>query len=370
MSPNNFIVNILEKINVTKTFLPPREEYETYLKQIWENNWLTNNGPFVKQLEAELRNYLGIKHLLYVNNGTVAIQLAIKALNITGDIITTPFSYCATTTSILWENCTPIFVDINESDYNINADLIEAAITPTTTGILVTHVFGRPCDVEKIEAIAHKHHLKVIYDGAHCFDATLAGRSVLDFGDISTCSFHATKVFHTVEGGCIVCQDEEMYDKLYKLRSFGHINDDYYMVGINAKSSEFHAIMGLTNLPYVKRNIANRKEIFAHYDTLLDWSKLSKPYTNITGFEYNYAYYPIVMADETTALRVIKALNEENIFPRRYFYPSLNQLPYLEETASCPTSERISNAVISLPLSHDLPYTDIERIVNIINKNL
>lgn len=363
----------MEKINVTKTFLPPIAEYEVYLNQVWKNNWLTNNGPFVRELEAQLEAYLGVSKLLLVSNGTIAIQLALRALEITGDVITTPFSYCATTTSLLWENCTPIFVDINEDDFNINADLIEAAITPNTTAILATHVFGRPCAIEKIEAIAQKHNLKVIYDSAHCFDATLNGRSLLDFGDIATCSFHATKVFHTIEGGCVVCHDEETYKKLDKLRSFGHINDTYYLAGINGKLSEFHAIMGLTNLPHVKTNIQKRKAVFAAYDSLLDWTKLRKPTTPFQHFEYNYAYYPVVFENEDILENVRKALSVEDIIPRRYFYPSLNLLPYLDKLDrkdSCPVSETISVAILSLPLSHDLPQNDIERIAKIINQNL
>lgn len=360
----------MERINVTKSFLPPFEEYEYHLKKIWKNTWLTNNGPLVRELEDKLRNELSVDYLLYTGNGTIALQIAIKALGISGEIITTPFSYCATTTSILWENCRPVFVDINDHDFNLNADLIEEAITPATTAIMATHVYGRPCDVQKIEAVAQKHNLKVIYDGAHAFGATLNGRSVLDYGDIATCSFHATKVFHTTEGGCIICHDEHAYDKLHKTRSFGHVEDNYYVIGVNGKNSEFHAAMGLANLPHLPEIIAHRKRVCELYDSKLNWDKLFKPYTKQEDFAYNYAYYPIVFENAETTNQVIKALNEENIFPRRYFYPSLNQLPYLEVQTSCPVSEKVAQNVLSLPLSHDTPDEVVELVAKIINETL
>ena len=197
-------------INVTKSFLPPIEEYQEIIKGIWENTWLTNNGPLVRKLEVQLKEFLNVENLLFVGNGTIAIQMALKALNLTGEIITTPFSYCATTTSILWENLHPVFVDIETQTFNINADLIEAAITEKTSAIMATHVYGRPCEIEKIESIAKKYNLKVIYDGAHGFGATYKGKSVLSFGDITTCSFHATKVFHSIEGGCIISNNNDL----------------------------------------------------------------------------------------------------------------------------------------------------------------
>lgn len=357
------------RVNVTKSFLPPIEEYQVYLQQIWDNVWLTNNGPLLKQLEVEIRNYLKINNLLFLTNGTIALQLAIKALKLNGEIITTPFSYCATTTSILWENCEPIFVDINEHDLNINPDLIEAAITPKTQAIMATHVYGYPCDVKKIEKIAQKHNLKVIYDGAHCFGATYEGKSVLYYGDISTCSFHSTKVFHTVEGGCIICKDNELLDTLYQMRTFGHINDDYFNVGINAKNSEFHAAMGLCNLPHLSAIIQSRKQVFEQYDAQLIWGKIRKPLNpDLMDFEYNYAYYPIVFEEEGVILKVIEELQKEDIFPRRYFYPSLNKLEYLEKSQECPVSERISQQVLSLPLAHDLSSETIKKVTEIINK--
>ncbi|WP_041694244.1 DegT/DnrJ/EryC1/StrS family aminotransferase [Emticicia oligotrophica] len=357
-------------INVTKSFLPPIEEYQEIIKGIWENTWLTNNGPLVRELENKLKDYLNVENLLFVGNGTIAIQIALKALELSGEIITTPFSYCATTTSILWENLQPKFVDIEPNTYNINANLIEAAITEKTSGILATHVYGRPCDVEKIEKIAQKYNLKVIYDGAHGFGATYKGKSVLSFGDITTCSFHATKVFHTIEGGSIICNNEDLLKKLAFYRSFGHKNDDYYMMGINGKNSEFHAAMGLCNLPKVADIINNRRIISEKYDSLLNWSKLSRPSNNIEGFTYNYAYYPVILESEEKLLQVTAALKEQEIIPRRYFYPSLNQLPYLDFYNPCPVSENIALRALSLPLYYDLALTDVERITQIINSNL
>ncbi|WP_064197129.1 MULTISPECIES: DegT/DnrJ/EryC1/StrS aminotransferase family protein [Emticicia] len=357
-------------INVTKSFLPPIEEYQEIIKGIWENTWLTNNGPLVRELENKLKDYLNVENLLFVGNGTIAIQIALKALELSGEIITTPFSYCATTTSILWENLQPKFVDIEPNTYNINANLIEAAITEKTSGILATHVYGRPCEVEKIEKIAQKYNLKVIYDGAHGFGATYKGKSVLSFGDITTCSFHATKVFHTIEGGSIICNNEDLLKKLAFYRSFGHKNDDYYMMGINGKNSEFHAAMGLCNLPKVADIINNRRIISEKYDSLLNWSKLSRPSNNIEGFTYNYAYYPVILESEEKLLQVTAALKEQEIIPRRYFYPSLNQLPYLDFYNPCPVSENIALRALSLPLYYDLALTDVERITQIINSNL
>lgn len=359
----------MERINVTKAFLPPIEEYQAYVEQIWRNGWLTNDGPLLLELEKQLRDRLDNKRVLFVGNGTIALQLAIKALELSGEIITTPFSYCATTTSILWENCTPVFTDINQHDFNLDPELIEAAITPKTSAILGTHVYGRPCDVERIGEIAKKHNLKVIYDAAHAFNTKLNGTPVLNFGDVSTCSFHATKVFHTTEGGCIVCNDDELLAKLIQSRSFGHINDDYFRAGINGKNSEFHAAMGLSNLPHLEKIIAHRKKASEMYDENLNWDKLFKPFTKFENFEYNYAYYPVVFENEEVITKAIKGLNAVNIYPRRYFYPALNRLPYLSESQPCPVSEKIAQNVLSLPLSHDTSAETIELVSNIINEN-
>jgi dTDP-4-amino-4,6-dideoxygalactose transaminase len=360
----------LENIFVTKSFLPPIEEYNKFTKRIWDSGILTNNGPLVEELEAKLRSHINNPYLSYVGNGTIAIQIAIKALDLSGSIITTPFSYCATTTSILWENLQPIFVDVNVSDLNINADLIEASIRPDTTAILATHVYGNPCDVEKIEQIAKKHKLKVIYDAAHAFGVEYKGKSLLNYGDVSTCSFHSTKVFHTIEGGSIVCHSEEMHHKMRLYRSFGHIKDEYFSVGINGKSSEFHAAMGLVNLPYLPSIIAGREKVVRQYDTNLNFETLQKPTEIATDTKCNFAYYPVVLPTAELTNKVIAALNKEQIYPRRYFYPSLNTLSYLKNPESCPISEDVSLRVLSLPLYPELATSDVTRIIEIINNEL
>ena len=240
-------------IPVTKPFLPPKEEYLKYIDGIWNRQWLTNMGPLASQLEMELKEFLDVQHLLFVTNGTVAIQMAIKALDITGEIITTPFSFVATTSSIVWEGCTPVFVDICPDSLCIDADKIEDAITEKTQAILATHVYGNPCDVIKIEQIAKKHNLKVIYDAAHAFGVKVNGKSVFEYGDISTCSLHSTKLYHSVEGGLIITQNPDLLKKLASIRNFGISGfDSFSELGINGKNSEFHAAMGLANLKHTE----------------------------------------------------------------------------------------------------------------------
>lgn len=351
-------------INVTKTFLPPIEDYNRELKKVWERAWLTNNGPAVIELQDQLKTYLGVNNLLFCNNGTIAIQLAIRALKLSGEIITTPFSYVATTNSIIWENCKPVFADVRADDFNIDAGKIESLITPRTSAILAVHVYGNPCDTDTIAAIARKHNLKVIYDGAHAFGASHLGQSLLSFGDITTCSFHATKLFHTVEGGAVICNDETVASSVKLLHQFGHIADDYYCVGINGKSSEVHAVMGLCNLPYVAEIIKARKQISELYDSKLD-GKLQRPYS-VLGGGYNYSYYPVLFESEMVMQNVRAALLRNGISTRRYFYPSLNRLPFLEHSESCPVSEDAAARVLSLPLYYDLSLQDVERIANIV----
>ncbi len=288
-------------INVTKSYLPPIEEYQKQLSKIWNNSWLTNHGPLVQELEHKLKEYLGVGHLLFTSNGTIAIQLAIKALELTGEIITTPFSYVATTTSILWENCTPVFADIDKKSFCIDPEEIEKHITVNTSAILATHVYGNACDIFKIEEIAKKHHLKVIYDGAHAFDVNVNGTSIFNYGDVSTISFHATKLFHTTEGGAIITKDKNLAEKLFLYRSFGHIGDDYHTIGINGKNSEFHAAMGLCNLPHVVDIIENRKKSVSLYRSLLNSPKLFFPEQHPSQTN-NYAYFPVVFENEETLL--------------------------------------------------------------------
>lgn len=357
-------------INVTKTFLPDQEKYIQYVREIWERGYLTNNGPLLQELEAKLKDYLGVEYLYFCGNGTIVLQIAIKALEIEGEVITTPFSYCATSNAILWEHCTPVFVDIDAETFNINPHLIEASITPATTAILATHVYGNPCDVEEIERIAKKHNLKVIYDAAHAFGVKYKNRSLLSYGDISTCSFHATKVFHTTEGGALISNHPELDKKLHLLRAFGHQGDEsYHYAGINGKNSEFHAAMGLCNLPHVADIIAARSDIFDAYNSMLNWDILEKPVMN-KDMEYNYAYYPVVFPTEAIMKNVMEALRVEDIIPRRYFYPSLNTLEFMPRQIACPVSENISVRVLCLPLYVGLPFSDIERISAIINSHL
>ena len=353
-------------INVTKTFLPPFDEYVSILKRAWDNEWITNNGELVRQLEGQLKEYLDVKNLFFCTNGTIVLQMALKALGITKQVITTPFSYVATVNAILWEGCQPVFIDINKDTFCIDADKIESAITEDTQAILATHVYGIPCDIEKIEIIAKKYNLKVIYDAAHAFGCSYHGKSLLKNGDISTCSFHATKLFHTVEGGCIISKDDELAHKILLYRSFGHIADDYYSIGINGKNSEFHAAMGLAILPKVASIIDERKKIMETYDFLLP-KEIVRPSFKIKDFQYNYAYLPVVFESEGLMLKVRDNLSGKKITARRYFYPSLNQVPQTSALKySCPISESISKRVLCLPLYVGLKQGEIKLIVDVI----
>lgn len=352
-------------IPVTKPFLPPKEEYDAFVQGIWQRNWLTNNGPLVTELELKLKNYLGAD-MLYLSNGTIALQIAIKALGLMGEIITTPFSYVATTSAIVWEGCKPVFVDIDSSTLNIDSAKIEQAITDKTCAILATHVYGNPCDIEAIEILAKKHSLKVIYDAAHAFGTTFKGQSIYTFGDVSTASFHATKLFHTIEGGAVFTSDTDLLNILSYMRNFGHIGDVYRYVGVNAKNSEFHAAMGLVNLRYIHSILMQRKKLSLYYDENLREFPFVKPFIH-GNCEYNYSYYPIILEGEEMLNRVSEALQANQIYPRRYFYPSLNQLPYVE-LQHMPVSENISKRVLCLPLYHDLSLPEIDRITSAIIK--
>lgn len=354
-----------QRINVTKTFLPPEEEYQKYVNQIWASDWLTNQGPLLQEFEKKMKKRLGVENFHFVANGTLALQLSLRAFDLTeGEVITTPFSYVATTSSILWERCTPVFVDIDPTTFCIDPDKIEAAITNKTKAIMPVHVFGHPCDIEKISAIASKHNLKVIYDAAHTFGVKYKNRSLLSYGDISIGSFHSTKLFHTIEGGCVITDDKEISDKVELIKRFGHNYDNHYMLGINAKASEFQAAMGLCNLRYIDEIIDQRKHISSLYDELLG-NKFQRP-TADKSTQYNYAYYPIVMDSEQQLLKIMGSLNEENVFPRRYFYPSLNMLPYLKTTQACPISEDIATRIMCLPLYVGLKKEEVRDICKII----
>jgi dTDP-4-amino-4,6-dideoxygalactose transaminase len=356
-------------INVTKSYLPPQGEYNEYLKGIWQRVHLTNHGPLVTELEERLKEYLGVKHLFFLNNGTIAIQIAIKALDLKDEIITTPFSYVATTSSIVWENCTPVFADIHPKTYCIDPAEVEKKITAKTTAILATHVYGNPCDVEALEQIAKQYNLKVIYDAAHAFGVKYKNTSVLNFGDISTLSFHATKIFHTIEGGAIVTNNDELAHRIAYMRNFGHNgSEDFWGVGINGKASEFNAAMGLCILPDMEKIIAKRRLLSERYDKILENLGLSTPLID-SKVIYNYSYYPIIFESEEDLLEVKKILNASNIYPRRYFYPSLNTLNYVNNTPM-PISEDISKRVLCLPLYYDLQEVEAKMIGNLVVKVL
>ena len=352
-------------INLSTPFLPPIEKYQEYIAGIWKRNWLTNNGPLVNQLELNLKEYLGTPHLLFLTNGTIALQIAIKALELSGEIITTPFSFVCTTSSIVWEGCSPVFVDIDPDSLNMDPKKIEAAITKKTSAILATHVYGNPCDIDAIEKIAKKHGLKVIYDAAHCFGTKYNGKSVFAYGDISTVSFHATKLFHTIEGGAVFTRDPEMLKKMAFLRNFGFNGpEDFEGVGINGKNSEFHAAMGLANLPYVEKILASRREQYERYDAKLKGLKVKRIKVNKNAV-FNHAYYPIIFDSETALLKSAEALAAEKITTRRYFYPSLSKLKYVKRQKA-PISEDISKRVLCLPLFYDLTKEEIDFICRIL----
>lgn len=353
-------------IPVTRPFLPPLAEYQKHLEGIWKRQWLTNMGPLASELEMKLKTYLGIKHLLFVTNGTVALQMAIKALNLRGEIITTPFSFVATTSSIVWEGCSPVFVDIDKHSLNIDASKIEAAITDKTSAILATHVYGNPCDVLTIEKIAIKHKLKVIYDAAHAFGVKVYGKSIFEYGDISTCSLHATKLYHSGEGGLIVTKDPVLLKKLASMRNFGFAGPEAFdELGINGKNSEFHAAIGLVNLPYIGDIHTKRKELTVRYDLKLKGLRVVKPTWHKEATN-NYAYYPIVFETEEAMLKAMEYLKGREIFTRRYFYPSLAKvLPYLDPVEMQVTDE-VAKKVMCLPLYYDLTVEEVEMICRLL----
>jgi len=356
-------------IHVTKPFLPPKNEYDFYLDGIWERNWITNHGPLVNELETKLKEFLKVPNILFLNNGTTALQIAIKALDLQGEIITTPFSYVATTSSIVWEGCKPVFADIDPDTFNIDPDKIENLINNNTTAILATHVFGNPCQIESIKKIAEKYNLKVIYDAAHCFGTLYKNESVYNYGDISTASFHATKLFHTGEGGAVFTNSSNLHNKMSYLRNFGHETPtEFAMVGINGKNSELHAAMGLSVLPYVQEIIKKRKVLSEYYSNALQ--NVNIIYQQLhQDCQYNYSYFPIVFESEQILLDILIEFNKAEIFPRRYFYPSLETLNYVD-LQHCEISRDISSRILCLPLYYDLEFADIDKIVKVLIKYL
>ena len=351
-------------INVTEPFLPPLEEYTEYLKGIWERNWLTNQGPLVQELEQKIQAYHGLSMPVHcVANGSLGLQIALKALGVKGEVITTPFSYVATTACPLWEGCTVKFADIEPDTLTIDSKAVEAAITPKTEAILATHVFGNPCDVEALDAIGAKHGLAVIYDAAHAFGVSYKGKSILDYGDASMVSLHATKLFHTVEGGFVVAKAPAVSEKMEWMRRFGHKGTDgFHGVCTNAKMSEFHAAMGLCVLNHIPKIIEDRKRVCEIYDAAIAESRLSTIHYR-SGANRNFSYYPVIFETETSLLQVLKNFNDNGIYPRRYFHPSLNTVGHLVDFQHMPLSEDIASRILCLPLYWKLDGEELDCIV-------
>lgn len=355
-------------IPVTKSFLPPIEEYTAILQRAYNNEWLTNRGELVLELESKLSEFLKLQNtnIICMNNGTVPLQIALKILGQGGEIITTPFSYVATTSAIVWESCTPVYIDIHPEYLTIDESLIEAAITKKTTCILATHVFGNPCNVEAIEAIAKKHNLKVIYDAAHCFGVKYKGKSIFEYGDVSTCSFHATKLFHTGEGGAIFCTDPEIFHQIYYSHNFGHNGPlSFHGLGINGKMSELQAAMGLAVLPYLQSILQGRQEAVNSYKRYL--KSVFQLFKLREESEWNYSYFPILFENEGLLFAAENNLKANGILARRYFYPSLNTLPYIDSNLM-PVAEDIAKRILCLPLYHNIGIQHIAEVCLRVNE--
>lgn len=359
----------LSAITVMRTTLPPLENYVAYLRGIWERRWITNHGPLVGELEEKLRTELGVPHLWFINNCTTALQIALKVLDLQGEVITTPFSYVATTGTILWERLTPVFADIRPHDLTLDPARIESAITPRTSAILATHVYGLPCDVDAISTIARRHNLRVIYDAAHAFGCRLDGRSLASFGDISCLSFHATKVFHTTEGGALVVNgSDEIAERARLMRQFGHYGDDHHSIGINGKNSELHAAMGLCNLPLFPAHVgARRAQNELYRAQLAGAAGVELPETRAANFESNYGYFPVLLPSANHVERAVEQLGLIGVIPRRYFHPALNQLPYVQG-GRCPVAENAAARVICVPVSDQVQPGDIRRIAGVLRE--
>jgi dTDP-4-amino-4,6-dideoxygalactose transaminase len=369
---------MIEKLNkpiyVTQPALPPLEEFQPYLEQIWESKWLTNNGPFHQELEKKLADYLGVGHLALFVNGTLALVTALQALRITGEVITTPFSFVATAHSLLWNGIKPVFVDIDPKTFNLNPEKIEAAITPHTTAIMPVHVYGKPCDVEKIQKIADTYGLKVIYDAAHAFGVNYKGESLLKHGDLSILSFHATKVFNTFEGGAIVCPDAKTKKRIDDLKNFGYADEVTVVApGINAKMNELQAAFGLLQLKHVDKAIDRRREIDNLYREALSMvSGISCPPLPPDTI-YNHAYFPILIEKEYPLSRdeLNDKLRQHGIYARRYFYPLISEFPMYRGLPSAapsnlPSAKMAADHVLCLPIYPALENESISRIITLI----
>lgn len=358
--------------------MPPLEEFIPYLEKIWENRILTNNGDFHKQLEAELTEYLGVKHIALFCNGTMALLTALQALRITGEVITTPFSFVATAHSLLWNGNVPVFADIDPVTFNITPETIEPVITDKTTAIMPVHVYGTPCDVDGIEKLAGTYGLKVIYDAAHAFGVKKDGVSILNYGDLSVLSFHGTKTYTTFEGGAIVCHDEKTKDRIDKLKNFGFAGETKVIeCGINGKMNEAQAAFGLLYLKHVDSYIRKRKAVAIMYRDLLKDIEGIQIFNDIDGVQHNYAYFPILIDKIKYGMSrddVYEKLKENNIYSRRYFYPLITEFPMYKESrwessSSLQKAKTIASQVLCLPIYPDLEELDTDKIVNVISLN-
>ena len=355
-------------IYVTKTRLPEPETFSRLCGEIFQRAWITNNGQCVQELERALAAYLGVSHMLVCNNGTMALMLAIQCAGLAGKkVAVTPYTYVATLSALLWLHCIPVFVDIEQDTLCLSPELLRRRFQeePDIAGVLPVHIYGLACDVESLDAICREYEAVLIYDAAQAFGSRYHGKSLLVYGDYSICSFHATKIFHTAEGGGVVSHSVETHKALSLARAFGHINDTHYSLGINGKMSELHAAMGLTLLPGTALEIARRKEVRAMYDAALEGLPLQRPALR-KGLDWNSAYYPVLLPDEDCRVRAERTLKEHGIHPRRYFYPALNTLPYLQEEwrASCPVAEDAARRVLCLPMHGELKNKDTEQIAS------
>ena len=357
------------RINVNRVYLPPKERYLEYIDRIYESGWITNNGELLRELEDKLCEYLNVKNVVLLSNGTSALEIAYRVLDINRAVITTPFSFVATTSSLVANNITPIFCDIDPNTLCIDSSKIEQVITEDTQAIVATHIFGNICNIEEIEKIAKRYSLKVIYDAAHTFGVKYRDKSAVSYGDISVLSFHATKIFHTIEGGAIVTDDDELAKKARYIRNFGIENEETIpYLGINAKMNEFEAAMGLAILSDIDKIIKSRREIYQVYEKELREFVKFPHYSN--KISKNYGYFPIIFNSEDELLRVKDALNRENIFPRRYFYPSLDTLNYIKHRQYMPISRDISKRVLVLPMYVGLSKREQSKIVHLIQNSL
>jgi dTDP-4-amino-4,6-dideoxygalactose transaminase len=362
-----------KKILVTKPLIPPLVEYIPYLEEIWESGFLTNGGLMHDEFERQLGEFLGVKHICLLSSGTLALAIALKSLNLKGEVITTPFTHVSTAQAIYWNNLEPVFVDIDAHDLNIDTIEIERAITSQTSAILPVHVFGNPCKVEEINKLAQKYHLKVIYDAAHCFGVEFKGESIVNFGDLSILSFHATKVFNSTEGGAIICHDERMKKYIDALKNNGiDANGQLMGYGLNAKLNEIQAAFGLVQLKHVNKAIVNRKVASKRYSELISNLKGVSILIEQEFVKYNYSYFPIIINSTefgSTAENIVAYLEANNVFPKRYFYPLVNDYKEFSKYKrnNTPISENISENIICLPLSHEIQSHEIEYIVSLLS---